>query len=251
MTKKTRLTILLLCVVVFFIAAPYIILYSLGYRADFEDMKVVATGGIYVRTFPSADQVIIDAKNTYKPGMFNGAVFVQSLLPKDHSVLIEKEGYYNYNKTLAVLEKEVTKLENVFLFKKDIKFEKVEDATLSPFITKTKEKVTNSKTSPDENNIISFDGKEVFVQDAKNQENKKTLLYKASGDIIDCLWLNNDYVLFNITTDKIIISEIDFRGNINSVVLDQSADKISFNSQEKKLYILTQKVLMLSEKLVP
>lgn len=139
MTKKTRLIVLILCVILFFVLAPYIILYSLGYRVDFEKQKIVATGGIYVRTFPSADQITIDSKISDKPGMFSGSVFVQSLIPKSHSVLIQKAGYFDYYKTLPVEENEVTKLENVLLFKKDISYAVVADPEASPFLPATQE----------------------------------------------------------------------------------------------------------------
>ena len=62
-------------------------------------MKIVATGGIYVQTSPAADKITIDSKISDKPGLFsNGSIFVQSLLPKDHTVSIKKSGYYDYFK---------------------------------------------------------------------------------------------------------------------------------------------------------
>lgn len=134
MTKKTRLIILLICMVCFLLVAPYIILYSLGYRVDVMHFKILATGGIYVRTYPAADQVIIDSKDFEKPGLFSNSIFVQNLLPKEHSILIQKNGYYGYAKILPVVGKEVTKLENVFLFKKNIQFTLLANSTKSPFL---------------------------------------------------------------------------------------------------------------------
>lgn len=139
MTRKTRLTLLILCVVLFVAFAPYIVLYSLGYRIDFKKEKIVATGGIYVRTFPAADQITIDSKISDKPGMFSNSIFVQSLMPKTHTVLVQKAGYFDYYKTLPVQENEVTKIENVLLFKKDISFATVTDATTSPFLLATQQ----------------------------------------------------------------------------------------------------------------
>lgn len=122
MNKKTRLLIVIFCLLAFFIAAPYIIMYSLGYRIDFEHRQIVATGGIYVRTFPTADQIIVDSKIKQKPGMFNGSIFAQSLIPKDHSVLVTKDGYFDYYKVLPVKKNKVTKLESVLLIKKELAF---------------------------------------------------------------------------------------------------------------------------------
>ena len=365
MNKKTRLIILLFCVVCFLVIAPILVLYSMGYRLDFEKMEVVATGGIYVRTFTAAEQIIIDSNISEKPGLFSNSIFVQSLLPKNHTVSIKKDGYYDYFKTLPVQESEVTKLENVLLFKKNIQFEIIADKTQSPFDklekfiiknnnlyyssspenanisadqklvpilknlaafktinnniiwlgtdgflyqsdltgqtaqiqsnatklvlkslkidkngsykiisdsqniflnnngellllnTKTNSldnfytQVKDAKISPDGKNIVYFNDKEIRISLlSKQPETKKTLLYKSSENITDFVWLNNDYIIF-VSGDKIIISEIDYRGNINAITLPQKTDKIFFNQQDNKLYILTGGTLLASEKLTP
>ncbi len=144
MTKKTRLIILLFCVVCFFIVAPILVAYSMGYRFDFEKMEIVATGGIYVRTFPAAGQITIDSNISEKPGLFSNYIFVQSLLPKNHTVSIKKAGYYDYFKTLLVRENQVTKLENVLLIKKNIQFEILASKTQSPFNNQEKFIIKNS-----------------------------------------------------------------------------------------------------------
>lgn len=359
MNKRTRLIILLVCVACFFVAAPILIAYSEGYRFDFETMKVVATGGIYVRTFPTADKVTIDSNISEKPGIFNGAVFVQSLLPKNHTIYIKKAGYYDYSKTLPVEENQVTKLESVLLIKKNIKFDVVADQTTSPFIKKlstdkfviknnnlyysstpvlkslaaytvsnneiywlgldgflyksdfagkTTEKLTvlalkikktntykifvennnifvnsqdgllllNTKTnqldnfysqvkdikiSPDSQKIIYFDSNKIFIYNLNTPEIKPVLLASSSENISNCVWLNNDYIIYSAGNPekngagKVVISEIDYRGNINAITLPQALNlvspQISFNQQENKLYILTGKTLLVSEKITP
>ncbi len=133
MTKKIRWVILLVSAVLFLVIMPYILLYSLGYRVDFENRKIVTTGGIYVRVLPQGANVIIDSKIENKTGLFSNSVFVQNLLPKPHAILITKDGYYDYQKTLPVKENEVTKLEHVLLFKKNIVFDVMADKSQSPF----------------------------------------------------------------------------------------------------------------------
>ena len=374
MTKKTRLIILLVCVFSFLIISPVLVLYSMGYRFDFEKMKITLTGGIYVRTFPTADQIIIDNNISQKPGLFsNNSIFVQSLLPDEHTVLAQKDGYYDYFKTIPVQEKEVTKLENILLIKKNIQFGIITDKSLSPFnnqekfiikinnlyysnapenstltavqkstpvlkkivafalqnnniiwiktdgfiyksdatnlsanpvkislapikISKTgfykitvdnknifvnnngnllflNDKTNNfddiyspvkdAKVSPDEKNIIYYNDNNIYISSLPISSDKKHVaLYKSPEKINNCLWLNNDYIIFNVG-NKIIISEIDYRGNINTVTLPQTAvippDKkveikspdIFFNRQEGKLYILTNNALLVSEKITP
>ena len=135
MTKKTRLIILLICASLFVIITPMIIFYSLGYRIDFENKKVVATGGIYVKANPLGAEITIDSRTDKKTNIFSTYVFVQNLIPKKHSVTIKKDGYFEYQKTLDVKENEVTKLEHVTLFKKDLAFSLVPSDAESPFTT--------------------------------------------------------------------------------------------------------------------
>jgi hypothetical protein len=373
MTKKIRFIILLICVACFFVVLPILVLYSIGDRFDFAKMKIISTGGIYVRTFPTAEQIIIDSKIIQKPGLFSNSIFVQSLQPKNHTVLAKKDGYYDYFKTIPVQEKQVTKLENILLFKKNIQFVEANE-TQSPFTNQGKfiiknsnlyysnipgnsgltaaqkatpvlkkivsfalqnnniiwlgsdgflyksdptgpatittkvtltaikinkissykiipnnndifvitdnellllngktgtldkfyQPVNNARISPDGKNIAYYDNNNIYISPVGAAPSIKNTLYNSSEKIGDCLWMNDDYIVFTVG-DKIILSEIDYRGNINAVTLPQdisiSGDpaimvtvknpNIYFSRQEGKLYISTDSFLLVSEKITP
>src|SRR3989344_217989 len=354
MSKQIRFIILLICAVLFFIITPYILLYSLGYRVDFENRKIVTTGGIYVRVLPQGADVIIDSKISNKTGLFSNSVFVQDLLPKQHMVLIKKDGYHEYQKNLEVKENEVTKLENVILFKKNnnlyysdilensnLTQTQKNTAVIKNIVTykingnniiwlgldgflyksdsngKNPEKVSQAALKiktlsiykvfvfnqniflKENNNLLLFDqdekifknfysnavdikisgngqkllyynDHEILFSDVNNLNGEKMLLNRFSEQIKDCYWVNDDYIIFQLGS-KIIISEIDVRGNINTVQMPQTITlnsgatinienpKISFDQQDKKLYILTQPIasapdkntVLVSERLVP
>src|SRR5438552_405292 len=110
MTKKVRIIILTICIVLFFIATPYMVLYSLGYRIDFKHLKLMGTGGIYVKAQPESVAIAIDSARHDKTGVLFTSIFKQNLLPGKHIVTIQKDGYYDYQKTLEVKKNEVTKL---------------------------------------------------------------------------------------------------------------------------------------------
>jgi len=196
---------------------PYIILYSLGYRVDFKKFKIVATGGIYIKALPQEVDIIIDDTINKTTGIFSNTVFVQNLLPEKHSILIKKDGYYDYQKNLDVSEKSVTKLEHVLLFKKNILYSLVTDATTSPF-----NKITAPETMP----------------------LKNVVAYKISGDRI--IYLAQDGFLYNSdlqgeNTEKLsetalvinkknayqilIFNQIIFLKNQNSVLLFEAKTK--------------------------
>ena len=335
MKRKTRLIILLICIVLFFVIAPYIVLYSLGYRVDFLNQKITATGGIYVKTQPVGAGVSIDGATKSTTGYFYNSVFVQNLMPGQHSVSITKNGYYDYQKSLSVQENEVTKLEQVILFKKDIVFEPVvleknqtakqafalltqktgqintnlslgEDGILyqsDPNLTSKKalslvpvkispttlyslenisgsiflhmgkslflfdpktlsfgafyNPITDLVVSPDGKKVLYYNSHELFYYvlnpstiDISLGETGKISLATSTDGIGSAYWLNNDYIIFS-EGNHVVISEIDPRGNINSITLSSKADQLFFNQQDKKAYILTGDALMVSERLVP
>ena len=286
MTKRTRLIILLICVTLFLIIAPYLVLYSLGYRVDFSNQKIVATGGIYIKTEPTGVNITIDQTIKETTGYFYNSVFIQNLTPTIHTVDIKKEGYVDYQKSLVVEEKAVTKLENVILFKKDIAFTALldvpasikvapKDATLSWLnpkdLTETfyvkKNSIYSTKSvlalvknipvgilslsqhmviSPDSQHMAYYTDHDIFLI----REDKKIHLYYSSQKITSLFWINNDYLTFS-DNEKLIISEIDVRGNINSITLSQTTDEMFFNQQDKKLYLIKNEALLISERLVP
>lgn len=230
MNKKTRLIILIFCVVSFLAAAPYIVIYSMGYRIDFENMKITATGGIYVKADPQADDVIIDSKIDKKPGIFNGAVFVQNLLPKQHNVLIKKDGYFDYQKNLLVQENEVSKLEHVLLIKNNIIFDGLSD------------NADYFSSSPNGSSILlkEVNAKKLSLQyfSLGSAASKKTLsLTQSNTKILEVIWANDSsaaliksqnaigvyYFLFDFTKDLQQTDALSY--------LDKKSQQVSFNPQ--------------------
>jgi hypothetical protein len=195
MNKKARFIILLACVALFLIIAPYLAMYSMGYRLNFENWEVTATGGIYVSATPQASEIIIDSLNSKKLGMFSNSVFVQDLIPQAHTVLIKKDGYFDYQKTLDVIENEVTKLEKVILFKNttqyDLGFEEVESFSISPDKKNILAEGTNTQSldfyyfsagSPETKTTYSLPLKYTSVLDVIwSQDSKKALIKTKSS----------------------------------------------------------------------
>jgi hypothetical protein len=230
MKKKTRLIILFTCVAIFLVVSPYIIMYSMGYRINFETWKVTETGGIYVRTFPAADQVIIDSTVFKKPGIFNNAVFVQDLLPKEHSVLIQKQGYFDYQKTLKIVVKEVSKIENIILFKNNIIFDELLKNSESFSISPDKKIIFAELFNTESLDFSHFE--------VSNPQNKKTYsLPLKYTSVLDVIWSGDSKKVLIKTQNKIGIAFyiFDFTKEIQQKTalsyLDATTKEISFNPQ--------------------
>lgn len=203
MDKKARFIILLVCAVLFLIMAPYLAMYSMGYRLNFETWEVTATGGIYVSATPQASEIIIDSSNSKKLGIFSNSVFVQDLIPEAHTVLIKKDGYFDYQKTLDVVENEVAKLEKVILFKNttqyDLDLEEVESFSISPDKRSVLAESTNTQSldfyyfsagSPETKTTYSLPLKYTSVLDVIwSQDSKKALIKTQSSAGVSAYYL--------------------------------------------------------------
>ena len=82
MTKKMRKILFLLCLFLFLLIAPTAILYSQGYRLDFENKKFTQTGGIFLKILPKQVEVYLDGKLRDKTDFFFGSILIEDLLPK-------------------------------------------------------------------------------------------------------------------------------------------------------------------------
>ncbi|MFA6524991.1 MAG: PEGA domain-containing protein [Patescibacteria group bacterium] len=131
MKKKYRRIYALSLVFVFIIVAPLLILYATGFRYDFNEYKVIKTGVLAVDSDPRNAQIEINGEAT---GAKTPKV-VKNLFPGEYSVLIEKQGYFPWEKILPVFANQATTTERVSLLKTDgptlVTEEKVTDLVFS------------------------------------------------------------------------------------------------------------------------
>jgi len=174
MNKKTRLIFFAVLITLFFLLAPQIVLYSLGYRFDFEEKRLVNTGGLYLKVWPQRAEIFIDNKFIKKTGILSNAIFIQNLLPKKHEILIKREGYHFWKKTLEIKEKEVVRAENIILIKENPTFNILEkNIEEFPF------SLNNESSEKDERNLPVLNG---------------LIAYEISGDNI--IWLADSGFLY-------------------------------------------------------
>jgi len=123
MTKKTRKILFFFFLVLFLFSAPVIILYSQGYRFDFEKKSLTKTGGLFLKVIPRQVEIYLNEKFVKKTDFFFGSAFIENLLPKKYKIQIRKEGYHPWEKVLEIKEKEVTEAKNIILFPVKLNFE--------------------------------------------------------------------------------------------------------------------------------
>jgi len=291
MQQRTRKILFLICFCLFLSITPIAVFYSQGYRIDWETKKISLTGGLFLKIWPKQANIYLDSKFKKKTDFFFGSALIENLLPKKHKVLVKKEGFYPWEKTLEIKEKTVTTAENIILIPQKPNFtistqdaegfwfspeEKEEPLALENFIflkegkalclfnessgvfEKFFEPIKDFKLSPDSKKLVYFSDYEIwilFLKEVKNPSSRrageKLFLLRLSEKIRDVSWLNSDYLIFTVS-NKIKVSEIDTRDRINIVDLAEFENpEIFFNEKDKKLYILSNGNLYQSQALLP
>jgi len=240
MTKKSRAILFSICAVLFLSATLFAIFYSQGYRFDFGKKKVSQTGAFYFKVLPKGAQVYLDGQPKKKTDFLFGAAFIANLLPKKYNVQIKKDGYFTWEKTLEIQEKQVTEAKNVILIPQPPAFSILTKDTVDFFF------------APDEKKIILKEmketGWELKLYDLKNNIKshlmKSTDISKSEVELFDVIFSseskkvllkvgleeNLKYYLFDLDKTPAILTSLDFLGRgVEDVFFDpRDSQKLFF-----------------------
>lgn len=282
MNKNFQGTLFFVCFALFLIVAPLIILSSQGYRIDLNPsgggIKITQTGGLFLKVLPKQVEIFLDSKLKETTDFFFNSTLIENLMPKKYQVLVKKQGYHSWQKELEIKEKEVTAIDNIFLFPQNPEFKPLTkeetDELLTLFNNNQKvvldellldqetfqilEQMNGFKLSPDSKKLVYFSDYEIWVLFLKEKQNQplkkagqKLFLMRLSEKIKDVLWLNSYYLVFSVE-NKIKISEIDERDRINIIdLVEYENPEIFFNKKDKKLYVLSNEIWYQSQALLP
>ena len=247
MSKKARTILFIICVCLFFATAPAVILYSQGFRFDFEGKKIVQTGALYFKVSPRSAEVYLNNKLKTKTSMITGSVLIETLMPKTYQVKIKKEGYYPWQKNLEIKEAQVTEAKNIVLIPKNSDFtlsnQKAEE------ISEIVSEIAVTATSSDEKKVIESNNYEIWILFLEEKE--KIFLTRFSEKIGNVFWLTDHYLIFNVG-NKIKVAEIDNRDRINMFDLAEfEKPEIFWSKKDRKLYVLSEEGIYISENLLP
>ena len=129
----------------------------------------------------------------------------------------------------------------------------------SQSLEKISEEVSDLKPSPDLKKVVYFTNSEMWVFFLENIDNEqpqrkgeeKLFLTRFSEKINDVFWWTSHYLIFSVG-NEIKITEIDDRDRINIYTLaDFKNLKIFWDKYTEKLYVLSQRDLFSSKKLLP
>ncbi|GEM_PF-651131 len=140
MTATQRRLYLLVFVILFFITAPVLVLFTKGYRFDTVNNIFVYSGSVTIKSVPRDIEVLVDGKKKRKSqlNVINGSYTINGIRPGKHTVTCKKEGYTTWTKEIDVHSGISTEFWNVLLLptsnfeEKSFTTENIEQFFLSP-----------------------------------------------------------------------------------------------------------------------
>jgi len=99
-------------VLLFCVLLPVILSYALGYKVDYAHFKIYKTGILYISSRPSGASIYINGvmRQSLTPAQ------VEELKPGIYKVEVQKDGFYPWEKNVAVRPNMVTKEDHIILF---------------------------------------------------------------------------------------------------------------------------------------
>lgn len=178
----------------FFILAPLLIFYSLGYRYNFNSNLIEKNGAFFIKSYPRNSNISIDQKKS----KYKTPAQITNVKPGEHFIEISKDGFINWHKKLNVKTGETTFIEDVALFLTEQKKVALGPGALNYLVNKNQDKYAylDSRTlwrvNTEQANIAAT---YTFDQD--------TNLIDWSPDDQKMLILQKQYKIFDLNQQKI------------------------------------------------
>lgn len=203
MFKKTRTTLFLICLFLFLLIAPLVILYSQGYRIDINSKKIIRTGGIYLDIRPEGAEIFLDGKFQKKTSFISNSAYINDLKPKEYKIEVKKEGFHPWQKNLEIKENLVINFNDIFLIPENPKYttlaQKTEDFFFSPdgrkiILKENGEKSWNLKIIELDINLKSnlfsgFESPEIELLDLKFSPDSEKILFSTKEKEKQRIWI--------------------------------------------------------------
>lgn len=119
---KGRKIILLLLILIFLALGSYLILLSQGFIFDYEGLRFVKTGAIFLSFEPSGARLELNGEPTpLSLSLLRGGALINNLRPDEYSLRLFRENFHDWRKTVAVAPGLVTELEDILLVPQELK----------------------------------------------------------------------------------------------------------------------------------
>lgn len=115
MVKNTKRKLFYLLALVFLIALPILLSFSLGYTFNFSSRSVEKTGGIFIKSRIPRLSIFLNNDFLKDTSFISGGALLTGINPGTYLLRIEKSGYHAWSKAVIVEVEVVTELRNILL----------------------------------------------------------------------------------------------------------------------------------------
>lgn len=181
LTYPIRLGLLIAFITAFFVISPIIIMYTAGYRYDWQNGLLKETGAISIDIEPTNAVVFLnDVKLSNKI-----PIRLKNIAPQKYKIKITAPGYFDWQKEVEVGNKQTVYIKEIVMLKKNIPQAIADGPVEQVFI------------SPDQKNIIytllKDDGLEIWIRNLSDAENIKMADWTKMENIKVSWAENNNY----------------------------------------------------------
>jgi len=147
LNKRARRLFFGFLVLIFFVSTPILVMYTIGYRYDWQTNRILETGVISIDAEPRDANVFLSNVHITKRLPFR----LTNRAPGTYNLRIEKTGYKTWSKNIDVSSKQTTYIKNISLLK---------DALPVPVFSNNERDIKEIKSSPDGSYIIIISAKD-------------------------------------------------------------------------------------------
>jgi len=191
LNRTKRRIILLISTIVFVFISAAVFMRSQGYVLN-NNFTISRTGGLYISTPLPDSEIFIDHEKKKTSGIITSYVFNSNLKPGEYSILVAKEGYWPWAKTLTVKEGLVSEA-RAFMVPENSKGEILSRGNFSAIFASSEQKIL--MLSEQKNGISAL----VFYIPDENtfltNDSMTTGNLLSPKKISDVLWQKNSVIL--------------------------------------------------------
>lgn len=261
MSKKFRRVLFWSIFCLFVLASLILVIFSFGYRFDWEKSEIVKTSALFLKISPRDSQIYIDQELLKKkPSLLTGGIYLQGFLPKEYQIEVKKDGYFSWRKSLELQSNLVEYFTNILLlpidpYQEEI-YRKLNSTTTEELVEafplkKQEQLILEIKERIGNNNYVVL---KIFDLRSKEFQEifRKKIIGKENPALVKNLVVNNreDRILFsyfdNNTKQKIFYlweksnpkEVLDF-SNLLKTYVKRQVSKIIFHPYEENKFIFS------------
>lgn len=114
MSIRAKRILYIAFIIIFFIANPVILFYSMGYRFNSHTFALELTGSLYISTEPKKPKIFLDGAEV----SFSAPKRIRYLLPDRYTVTLRKDSYFDWTRDVEISSGKTTFIEDVVLVQK-------------------------------------------------------------------------------------------------------------------------------------